>query len=397
MVTVEDIRTAQDAISPYIHKTPIVYSTTFSRMTGASVHIKAENLQKTGAFKVRGAFNKILSLKGRKKVVTVSMGNHAQAVAFAASTLGIESKVIMPLSVSIVKEEATRGYGSEVELHGETLQEALDYALSLKGYTFIHPFDDEVVISGQGTIGLEILRSLPDTEVILVPVGGGGLAAGVAIAVKASGSRAQVIGVQSESASSAAISFRNGSITWSKTSSTLADGISVAVVGKQPFNVMMQYVDDVVTVPEHRIASAILLYIERQKFVVEGAGAVPLAALLDNPQRFEGKKAVLIASGGNIDLTLLDRMIHKGLLSTGRIAVFEVIVDDVPGSLQSLCAVVAGHRGNILTVRHDRLRQDLPLGRTGVTFTVETRTCGHLEAILNEIQKKGFEVRCSDR
>lgn len=395
MITIDDIEAARRAISAYIHKTPVVYSSTFSRMTGTSVHIKAENLQKTGAFKVRGAFNKIMSLHGNRKVVTASMGNHAQAVAFAASTLGIASKVIMPQSVSIVKEEATRGYGAEVELHGETLQEALDYALSLKGYTFIHPFDDELVIAGQGTIALEILEDLSDIDVILVSVGGGGLAAGVAVAVKESGSKAEVIGVQTESASSACVSFRHRSLTRSRTSATLADGIAVGEMGRHPFEIMMRHMDDVVTVPEHRIASAILLFIERQKFVVEGAGAVPLAALLDNPCRFKGKKTVLIASGGNIDLTLLDRMIHKGLLSTGRIAVFEAIVDDVPGSLQALCAIVARHRGNVLTVHHDRLRQDLPLGRTGVTFTVETRTRGHLDEILNEIREKGFEVRCS--
>lgn len=396
MISVHDIEAARNVILPYIHETPLVHSATFSRMTGANVYIKAENLQKTGAFKVRGAFNKIIRL-GREKVVTASMGNHAQAVAFAASTLGIESKVVMPQSVSIVKEEATRGYGAEVVLHGETLQEALDYALCLPGYTFIHPFDDDLVIAGQGTIGLEILEALSDVDAILVPIGGGGLAAGVAVAVKESGSKAEVIGVQTESASSAYISLHNKSITRSCPLPTLADGIAVAEVGRRPFDIMMRYIDDIVTVREQSIAGAILLFIERQKFLVEGAGAAPLAALLENPRRFEGRTAALIASGGNIDLTLLDRMIHKGLLSTGRIAVFEAIVDDVPGSLQALCAVVARHRGNVLTVLHDRLRQDLPLGRTGVTFTVETRTRDHLKEIMNDITAKGFEVRYDER
>jgi threonine dehydratase len=396
MITIHDIEAARKAISPYVHKTPLVYSGAFSRMTGATVHIKAENLQRTGAFKVRGAFNKIVSL-GRGKVVTASMGNHAQAVAFAASTLGIESKVVMPESVSIVKEEATRGYGAEVELRGETLQETLDYALDLPGYTFIHPFDDDLVIAGQGTIGLEIRDALPDADVVLVPIGGGGLAAGVALALKESASKAKIIGVQTESADSAYVSFRQKSIVSLKPSATLADGIAVGKVGKRPFDIMLRYLDDVLTVPEHSIATAILLFIERQKSVVEGAGAVSLAALLENQARFEGKKVVLIASGGNIDLTLLDRMIHKGLLSMGRIAVFEAIVDDVPGSLQALCAIVARHRGNVLTVLHDRLRQDLPLGRTGVTFTVETRTRGHLDDILCEMEENGFEVRYGGR
>lgn len=392
MITLHDVESARTAIRPYVHKTPLVYSSTFSRMTGAIVYIKAENLQKTGAFKVRGAFNKIMSL-GKGRVVTASMGNHAQAVAFAASTLGITSKVIMPQSVSIVKEEATRGYGAEVELHGENLQEALNYALQLPGYTFIHPFDDDRVMAGQGTIALEILDHLPDTDVVLAPVGGGGLVAGVAVAVKESGSKAEVIGVQTESAPSACVSFNRESLTWSRPSATLADGIAVGEPGKRPFDAILHHVDDVVTVSEDSIAGAILLFIERQKFVVEGAGAVTLAALLENPRRFEGRKVVLIASGGNIDLTLLDRMIHKGLLSTGRIAVFEAIVDDVPGSLQTLCAIIARHRGNVLTVLHDRLRQDLPIGRTGVTFTVETRTSSHLTEIIEEIRHRGFEVR----
>lgn len=392
MITRQDIEAARKRISPYIHRTPLVHSATFSRMSGATVFTKAENLQKTGAFKVRGAFNRMISIHPGR-VVTASMGNHAQAVAYAASTLGLESRIIMPLPVSIVKEEATRGYGATVELHGETLREALDYAVSLEGYTFIHPFDDDLVIAGQGTIGLEIAEALPDADVVLVPVGGGGLAAGVAVALKESCPETQVIGVQTESAVSACASFRNKSITRCPASATLADGIAVAEVGEKTFAIMSRYLDDMVAVPESAIATAILLYMERQKFMVEGAGAVPLAALLCNRERFRGKKVVLLASGGNIDLTLLDRMIHKGLLGAGRIAVFEAIVDDVPGSLQTLCAMVARHRGNVLTVTHDRLRQDLPLGQTGVTFTVETRTRRHLEEILDDIREKGFEVR----
>jgi threonine dehydratase len=361
-------------------------------MTGAEIYIKAENLQKTGSFKVRGAFNKMIHLT-EKRVVAASMGNHAQAVAFAAKQLGMRALIIMPKSVSIVKEEATRNYGADVRLHGETFQESLDYALSLRDYAFVHAYDDESVMAGQGTTGLEIVEDLGDVDAVLVPVGGGGLVAGMAIALKERSPHIQIIGVQAKAAPSAYHSFQAKVVARAVPSHTLADGIAVGQVGEKTFSVIKKYVDDILAVEEDAIAMSILLFMERQKFVVEGAGAVPLAAVMENKDRFKGKKLVLVASGGNIDLTLVDRMIYKGLLTSGRIVVFEVSVDDVPGTLQILSGIIAAHRGNILNVVHDRLQADLPIGKTRVIFIVETRRQGHLEEILRDIGESGYEVK----
>ena len=391
MVTRKDIELAADRIRPFIHRTPLVSSRSFSQMSGAEVHIKAENLQKTGSFKVRGAFNK-LSLLGSVRVITASRGNHAQAVAFAAGTLGLQSKIVMPVTVPIVKEEATKGYGAEVELYGENLQQAIDHALSQKGFAFIHPYDDDAIIAGQGTVGSEILESLNKVDCILVPAGGGGLLAGVARVVKELSPATQVIGIQAESAPSAFFSFKENKISQRIPLPTLADGLAVGRVGERPFEIITKYVDDILLVSEDSIAMAILLFLERTKFMVEGAGAVTLAALLKYAKRFRDHRMVLIVSGGNIDLNLIDRMIQKGLVTSGRLAIFEVTVDDIPGSLYTITGVIASHRGNIITVEHHRLGQDLPMGKTKVAFTVETRTREHLTQMLKEIKAAGFEV-----
>ena len=391
MVTRKDIESAAERIRPFIHRTPLVYSRSFSQMSGAEVYIKAENLQKTGSFKARGAFNK-LSMLGSGSVIAASRGNHAQAVAFAAGTLGLRAKIVMPVNVPIVKEEATKGYGAEVELHGETLQQALDHALIQRGFTFIHPYDDDEIIAGQGTVGSEVLESLDKVDYLVVPVGGGGLLAGIARAVKETSPATQVIGVQTESATSAFFSFKEKGISQRTALPTLADGIAVGCVGERPFEIITKYVDDILLVSEDPIAMAILLFLERTKFVVEGAGAVSLAALLKYAERFRGKRVVLIASGGNIDLNLIDRMIQKGLLTSGRLAIFEVTVDDVPGSLHTITGVIAGHRGNVITVAHHRLDQELPVRKTRIVFTVETRTREHLVRMLADIKAAGFEV-----
>jgi len=391
MLTIQDIQKAYENIRDHVHKTPLIYSNSFSKMTGAEVYLKAENLQKTGSFKVRGAFNKMFHIKG--KVIAASMGNHAQAVAFAAGRIGIHAKIIMPVTAPIVKEEATKGYGAEVVLHGENFKEALDYAVSQKDYTFIHAFDDEEIIAGQGTIGIDIMEDLRDVDIIFVPIGGGGLISGISIAVKALSPKTRVIGVQTESATSAYFSFREKKICDRPPLPTLADGIAIGRIGDRPFEIINKYVDDVISVREDSIAIAILLFLERKKLVVEGAGAVPLAALLENREKFAGKKIVLVVSGGNIDFTLIDRIIHKGLMKSGRIGVFEVTVDDVPGSLHALTGIVTSHRGNILDVVHNRLAADLPIGKTRVTFIIETRSKEHLEEILSDLKHKGFGVK----
>jgi threonine dehydratase len=392
MITVDDIRNAYERIRPFVHKTPLIFSNSFSKMTGADVYLKAENLQKTGSFKVRGAFNRMVSLKDTK-VIAASMGNHAQGVAYAAQRLGVRAKIVMPVTAPIVKEEATRSYGAEVVLHGESFAEALEYAHNQKEYLFIHAFDDDAVIAGQGTVGVEIAEDMKEADFVLVPVGGGGLIAGISTALKAISPKTKVIGVQTESALSASISFRKRDITEKCPSPTLADGIAVGRVGERTWEIMNHYVDDMILVREESIAKAILLFLERKKLVVEGAGAVPLAALMESRERFEGKLVVLVVSGGNIDFTLIDKIIHKGLVSSGRIGVFEVTVEDIPGSLHSLTGSIASDRGNILNVAHDRLAGDLPVGKTRVIFTIETRGEGHLGLILSHLAAKGFEVR----
>lgn len=393
MTTLKDIQAAQESIRPYVHRTPLLHSRSLSEITGAEVYVKAENLQKTGSFKVRGAFNKMSHLSREREVVAASMGNHAQAVAFAAGQLGMKALIVMPRTVSIVKEEAVRGYGAEVELYGETFQESLDHAFSLQGRTFVHAFDDEAVIAGQGTAGSEIAADLDKVDAIVVPVGGGGLIAGCAIAVKEVLPGVRIVGVQAKASPSAFVSLRDGRVTAVVPGQTLADGIAVGKVGELTFPIIQRYVDEILTVEEDDVAVAILLFMERNKFVVEGAGAAPLAALMENKEHFRGKKIVLIASGGNIDFTLIDRMIYKGLLTSGRIVVFEVTADDVPGTLQALSGIIAAHRGNIVNVVHDRLQADLPIGKTRVMFIVEMRTPGHLTGIIADIEAKGYAVK----
>jgi len=392
MITFRDIQKARTVIGAYVHKTPLIYSNTFSKLTGAEVYLKVENLQKTGSFKVRGAFSKMCSI-GDGPVIAASMGNHAQGVAFAASRLEKHAQIIMPLTASIVKQEATRGYGADVVLFGESFNDALAYALSRKDYIFIHAFDDDAIIAGQGTVGIEIIEDLEDIDDILVPVGGGGLIAGIAAAVKERSPATKVIGVQTGAAASAHISFRKKKIHTKLPSTTLADGIAVGRVGERTFEIMKRYVDDMLLVDEDSIAMSILLFLERKKLVVEGAGAVTLAALIGNRETFQGKRVVLVVSGGNIDFALIDRIIHKGLITSGRIGVFDVTVEDIPGRLSVLTGIIAGHRGNILNIIHDRLVVDLPIGKTRVIFTVETRGKKHLKEILADMKRKGFEVR----
>jgi threonine dehydratase len=329
------------------------------------------------------------------KVIAASMGNHAQAVAFAAGRTGIHARIVMPITAPIVKEEATKGYGAEVILYGETFKDALKYAFSQKDYTFIHAFDDEDIIAGQGTVGIEITDDLNDVDIILVPVGGGGLISGIATAVKNLSPKTKIIGVQTESATSVFDSFKEKKICEKNPLPTIADGIAIGRIGNKTFDIINNYVDDMILVNEDSIAMAILLFLERKKLVVEGAGAVPLAALLENKDRFVGKRIVLVISGGNIDFTLIDRIIHKGLVKSGRIGVFEVTVADIPGSLHSLTGIIASHRANILDVVHNRLSSDLQIGKTQVIFIVETRNREHFEKILSDLENKGFAVEKS--
>ncbi|UCD36054.1 MAG: threonine ammonia-lyase, partial [Nitrospiraceae bacterium] len=349
MIDIDDIKKAYEKINPYVHKTPFIHSNSFSTLAGATVYLKAENLQKTGSFKVRGAFNKILNIPG-DKVIAASMGNHAQGVAYAAGVLGKSAKIVMPVNAPLVKQEATKGYGAEVLIHGQSFQEALDFAVSQKDYTFIHAYDDDDIIAGQGTIGMELVEDAGQVDCVLVPVGGGGLIAGISTALKSISSDTEIIGVQTECAASAYFSFRGKKLIGRPPVSTLADGIAVGQAGCRTMDAINKYVDDMLLVREDTIAMAILMFLERKKLVVEGAGAVPLAALMENKDRFKGKRLALIVSGGNIDFSLIDKIINKGLVSSGRIGIFEVIVKDIPGSLHALTGLIAASGGNILNV-----------------------------------------------
>lgn len=391
MLSIKDIEGAYLRIKKFIHKTPLIYSDSFSKLTGAKVYIKAENFQKTGSFKVRGAFNKLFGIKG--KVITVSMGNHAQAVAFAGSKLGIKTKVVMPVTVPIVKASATKGYGADVELIGENYSQALEYAKTQKDYLFIHSFDDEKIIAGQGTIAIEIFEEMKKVDAILIPVGGGGLISGVAVSVKSISPKTEVIGVQTKSAISGVLSLKKDKIVPFPPLPTIADGIAIEKIGELTFEIMKRFVDDVIPVDEGTIAMSILLFLERKKMVVEGAGAVPLSAVLENKRRFSGKTVVLLVSGGNIDFNLIDKIIYKGLVQSGRIGVIEVVVDDIPGSLNTLTGVIATHRGNILDVEHDRTSKDIPLGKTKIIFTIEIRNHNHLKEIFSDFRRKKFSIK----
>jgi len=376
----------------------MIYSDTFSRLTGKEVFLKLENLQKTGSFKIRGAYYKLSQFTPSMKkrgVVAASAGNHAQGVALASSLLGIHSTIVMPEGVSLAKQMATQSYGGEILLFGQNTDEALHYAKRLTegGKFFIHPFDDEQVIAGQGTIGLEILEEVPGVEAIIVPMGGGGLISGIATIVKRRRSEVKIIGVQSIHAPSAFYSLKRKKIIEVKVKPTLADGIAIQRVGEITFPLIQKGVDEIVTVEEDEIASAILMLMERKRIVAEGAGATPLAALLSKRLKTRLKKIVLVISGGNIDFHLLDRIIEKGLAQTGRLVRMSILLKDVPGALAKLTSLVAQHRANILHIIHERATKDIPIGFSKVIVVLETRGSDHIREIKKGLKEKGYSLQ----
>jgi threonine dehydratase len=391
----EEIEVAQNKIRRAIRRTPMIYSDTFSKLTGKEVFLKLENLQKTGSFKIRGAYYKLSRLSPfmvKKGVVAASAGNHAQGVAFASSMLGVRSTIVMPEGASLAKQMATRSYGGEVILFGQDTDEALGYAKKIAegGKVLIHPFDDEQVIAGQGTIGLEILEEVPRVEAIIIPVGGGGLISGIATIVKKKRPRVKIIGVQSIHAPSAFSSLKRKEIVEVKVKPTLADGIAVHRVGEITFPIIQKRVDEIVTIQEDEIASAILMLMERKRVVAEGAGAAPLAALLSRRWKIGPKKIVLVISGGNIDVNLLDRIIEKGLSQTGRLVRLGVLLRDLPGSLAELSSLVAQYHANILHIIHERVARDVPIGFSKVILVLETRGSDHIRDIQNGLREKGY-------
>ncbi|MBW3582013.1 MAG: threonine ammonia-lyase [Euryarchaeota archaeon] len=398
MVELADIIQARENVKGFVHRTALRKSTTFSRLTDGEVHLKLENQQRTGSFKIRGALNKMKSLsreEAERGVIAASAGNHAQGVALAATSLGIRSTICMPKSAPFAKVEATRGYGATVVQHGRDYNEAFERALELQedeGFTFVHAFDDAAIIAGQGTVGLEIHEQLPDVDTVVVAVGGGGLISGVATALKALKPDVRVIGVETEGAASAHASRAAGRVVRLESLDTIADGIATKSIGKLTFGLIEQYVDDLVLVSDSAVSHAILMLLERSKTVVEGAGAVALAALLSGKVDVKGKKAVAVVSGGNIDMDFLGQIIRRGLMEEGRILRFTSVIPDKPGALKGLLDAIAGLNGNIITVQHDRDIVTLPLNKTLVDIEIETRGQKHLEELVHAIEAAGYAV-----
>lgn len=396
-MTLKDIQDAQERLGGVVLRTPLIFSHTLSRLSGQEVYLKLENLQTTGSFKLRGAVNRLTLLKERgegDKVVAASAGNHAQGVAYAAAHLGLKATIVMPQGASISKQMATQGYGAEVILHGQDLSQALERARALEaeGYVFIHPYDDPEVIAGQGTLGLEILEDLPEVNTVVVPIGGGGLAAGVTLALKESQPEVQVIGVQARQVPSLLAAFRKGGPAPVAAAPTLADGIRVPLIGQLPFEILKQYLRDCALVEEREIAAALLFLLEGKKVLAEGAGAVTAAALL-GPLAGRGLgRTVLVVSGGNIDIPLLERVVPRALQEKRRLLTLRVALTDTPGSLGRLTSLLGQSGANILHLFHDRLARELPLDYTRVELNLETRGPEHGEAVLKALKEAGYEV-----
>jgi threonine dehydratase len=387
LLTIQAIRDARNRIRDSIYLSPFVRSETFSEITGNSIFFKLDNLQMTGAFKERGALNKILLLteqERRRGVIAASAGNHAQAVAYHATKRGIAAEICMPLTTPITKVSATRAYGADVVLVGanydESCQEAMRRCLD-RDLTFIHPFDDEAVIAGQGTIGLEMLEVTADLDAVIVPVGGGGLIAGIACAVKETNPKIKVIGVQTSKLPSMKAALEHHQLVTLPANKTIADGIAVRRAGDVTFPLAEKYVDDVVTVDDEEIANAILVMLEKEKTLTEGAGAVGAAAVLNRKIPMRGKKLGVLISGGNIDVTLLSRIIERGLVKDGRLLRIRIHLPDHAGALQRLATVIADHKANIIETRHDRAYYGVVLGDTVIDITMETRGPEHIAEI----------------
>jgi len=396
MLTLRSIKDAAERIRGSVVVTPFTHSEKFSQLTGNSIFLKLENLQMTGAFKERGALNKILLLseeERRRGVIAASAGNHAQAVAYHATKRGIKAQICMPLTTPLVKVSATRGYGAEVILAGANYDEACEEALRRckeHGLTFIHPFDDEAVIAGQGTLGIEMLEQRGDLDVLVIPVGGGGLIAGVACAVKETNPKIQVIGVQSAKLASMKAALGKNELVTLPANKTIADGIAVRCAGIHTFPLVRKYVDEIVTVDEEEIASAILQLLEKEKTLAEGAGAAATAAVLNKKVPNHGKKIGVLVSAGNIDVSLLSLIIERGLVKDGRLVRLRIHLPDHPGALQRLATVIADHKANIVETNYDRAYYGVVLGDTAIDITMETRGPEHVAELTAALDASGY-------
>ena len=388
---------ARERLNTVITKTKLIHSSIFSNETGNDVYIKPENLQRTGAFKIRGAYNKIAKLTEEEKkrgVIAASAGNHAQGVALAAQKLGIKAVIVMPKHTPLIKVEATRRYGAEVILTGEVYDEAYEYAKKLQekeGYTFVHPFNDEDVIEGQGTIALEVLEELPDADIILVPIGGGGLISGIASAAKLKNPLIKIIGVEPEGAASALEARKSHHVVELDEANTIADGTAVKKIGDITFDYIEKYVDDIVTVSDYELMAAFLVLVEKHKIVAENSGILAVAGL--KKLNVTGKKIISIISGGNIDVLTISSMINKGLVARGRIFTFAVDLPDKPGQLVAVSQILSEQNANVIRLEHNQFKNLDRFHEVELQVTVETNGEEHINKITQEFEKKGYIIR----
>lgn len=397
-VTIADIWEAHKLLKSRLHHTPLEPSRTLQDLTGARIYLKAEHMQRSGSFKVRGASYKLSRLPAQeyhRGVVAASAGNHAQGVAIAAANYNIPCTIVMPETAPLAKITATQGYGANVVLHGFTYDDAYQHCLDLQletGATFIHAFDDPDIIAGQGTLGLEMLSDLPDADAIVVPIGGGGLIAGIAIAARALRPDITIIGVQAAGAASCHRSLGVGELLTLPAITTIADGIAVKRPGTLTFSFIQRLVDEVVVVKDEDIISAVLLLMERNKMLIEGAGAAGVAALLSGTIKLKGKKVLVPLTGGNIDINLVSRFIEHGLAAAGRYFVIHTRLTDRPGELMRLLEIISDMRINVIDVRHQRISSRLPIMQREETLTLETRDRAQCEQLLQRLREAGYVV-----
>jgi threonine dehydratase len=396
MIGLQDIRTARERIRNAIRLSPCTSSEAFSALTNNSIFLKLDNQQRTGAFKERGALNKLLTLTAEERsrgVIAASAGNHAQGVAYHAGRHGIHARIIMPLPTPLTKVSSTRAYGADVLLHGANYDEAHAKAVEQsrgEGLTLVHAFDDDAVIAGQGTLGLEILEQHPDVEAVVVPIGGGGLIGGISCAVKETNPAVTVYGVQPAKIASMKAAVHEGKPVTLAAAATIADGIAVRRAGDRTLPMVQKYVDEIVTVEEEEIANAVLLLLEREKTLAEGAGAAAIAAMLNRKLPLAGKRVAVLVCGGNIDVTLLSRIIERGLVKDGRLVRLRVHLPDYPGALHRLTGILAEHRANIVETSYDRAYHNVNLGDTAIDITMETRGPDHIAELIAALVAAGY-------
>ena len=392
----ENVRKAAANLDGVLRKTELIYSDFFSKETGNRIYIKPENLQRTGSFKIRGAYNRIANLSEEERargIIASSAGNHAQGVALAASQMGIQATIVMPLVTPLIKVDSTKSYGANVVLHGNIYDEAYAKAVELAnehGYTFVHPYNDYDVMYGQGTIALEILEEMEDIDQILVPVGGGGLISGIAMAAKAIKPTVQVIGVEPVGAASMTAALDAGHVVTLPQVRTAAEGVAVKTVGENSLDVCSKYVDGIIQVTEEEIAEALLLLLERHKLVAEAAGALPLAAIKKLNTR--NKNIACVVSGGNIDMVTISSTINSGLVSRGRVLCFSVDLPDTPGQLLSIAQILNDHRANVIKLEHNQFKAVDRVQHVQLEVTAETNGHEHIAAVLEALESHGFHI-----